>query len=156
MNIGEAARVSGVSAKMIRYYESIGLIPRAGRSEAGYRRYLDTDVNTLRFIHRAREFGFPIERIRLLVSLWQGERPSRDVKQIALEQVAALERKIAELHAMRETLQRLADDCDGDHRPDCPILRDLEQSASPTPCGHAARERRGPPSPRRAAQEGLH
>jgi len=156
MNIGEAARASGVSAKMIRYYESIGLIPRAGRSEAGYRRYTEADVNTLRFIHRAREFGFPIERIRLLVSLWQSERSSREVKQIALEQVAALERKIAELHAMRDTLQELAADCGGDHRPDCPILRDFEQPASPASSGHAARERRGPPSPPRATQDDLH
>lgn len=133
MNIGEAARASGVHAKMVRYYERIGLIPPATRSEAGYRLYTDADVNTLRFIHRAREFGFPIERIRLLVSLWQGERPSREVKQLALEQVADLERKLAELCLMREALQSLAATCIGDQRPECPILRDFEGSATSRP-----------------------
>lgn len=129
MNIGQASKASGVHAKMIRYYERIGLIPKAGRTEAGYRVYTDAEVNTLRFIHRAREFGMPIERIRRLVSLWQGKRPSREVKEVALEQVAELERKVAELTAMRDALQHLAACCDGDHRPECPILRDFEASA---------------------------
>lgn len=126
MNIGEASKASGIHAKMIRYYERIGLISKARRTGAGYRVYADADVNTLRFIHRAREFGMPIERIRRLVSLWQGKRPSRDVKQVALEQVSDLEKKIAELTAMREALQDLAKSCNGDHHPECPILRDLE------------------------------
>ena len=125
MNIGQAAKASGVSAKMIRYYESIGLIPRAGRSEAGYRLYTEADVNTLRFIHWAREFDFPIERIRVLVDLWQGGQPSREVKKLALEHVAELGQRIAELTAMRDALQDLADACHGDQRPECPILRDL-------------------------------
>jgi MerR family copper efflux transcriptional regulator len=125
MTIGEAAKASGVSAKMIRYYESIGLIPQVERTESGYRLYTEADVNTLRFIHRAREFGFPIERIRLLVSLWQEHRPSREVKQVALEHRAELDHKIAELTAMRDALQALADACHGDSRPECPILRDL-------------------------------
>src|SRR3954453_1370006 len=107
---------------MNRYYESIGLIPRVGRTEAGYRVYSNADVHTLRFIHRAREFGFSIERIRLLVGLWQGAKPSRQVKQVALEHVADLERKIAELTAMRDAVQQLADRCHGDARPECPIL----------------------------------
>jgi MerR family transcriptional regulator, copper efflux regulator len=128
MNIGQASKASGVSAKMVRYYESIGLIPRAGRTEAGYRVYTDADVNTLRFIHRAREFGFPIERIRVLVDLWQGSQPSREVKRVALDHAAELERRIAELTAMRDALRDLADHCRGDHRPECPILRDLEGS----------------------------
>lgn len=127
MNIGEAARASGASAKMIRYYESIGLIPRARRTEAGYRVYADADVNTLRFIHRAREFGFPIERIRLLVSLWRGRRPSSEVKRIATEHGHELRRKIANLTAMADALQDLADQCEGDHRPECPILHDFER-----------------------------
>lgn len=130
MNIGEAAKASGASAKMIRYYESISLIPRARRTEAGYRVYAETDVNTLRFIHRAREFGFPIVRIRLLVSLWRGRRPSSEVKHIATEHGRELRRKIEELAAMADALQELADQCDGDHRPECPILRDLERGAS--------------------------
>jgi MerR family copper efflux transcriptional regulator len=125
MNIGQTAKESGVSAKMIRYYESIGLVRKAKRTEAGYRVYTDADVNTLRFIHRAREFGFPIERIRLLVSLWQDRHPSREVKRVALN------RRIAELTAMRDTLQVLADACHGDHRPECPILRDLEGTSVP-------------------------
>jgi MerR family copper efflux transcriptional regulator len=126
MTIGEAAKASGVSAKMIRYYESIGLVPRAGRTGAGYRLYTEADVNTLRFIYRARAFGFPVERIRTLVALWQGGQPSRAVKEVALAHVAELGRRIAELTAMRDALQELADACHGDHRPECPILRDLE------------------------------
>lgn len=129
MNIGRAARASGISAKMIRYYESISLIPRASRTQVGYRVYSQADVNTLRFIHRAREFGFPIERIRLLVGLWRGAKPSRQVKQVAMEHVADLDRKIAELTAMRDALQELAGHCHGDHRPDCPILHDLSGSS---------------------------
>jgi MerR family transcriptional regulator, copper efflux regulator len=126
MNIGEAARASGVSAKMIRYYESVGLIATAERTASGYRRYERVDVNTLRFIRRARDFGLPMERIRLLVSLWHDRsRASRDVKQIALGHVADLREKIAELTAMADTLQSLAETCQGDARPDCPILADL-------------------------------
>ena len=146
MNIGQAARASGVSAKMIRYYESIGLIPEAGRTEAGYRVYTAAEVNTLRFIHRARSFGFPIERIRLLVSLWQEKRPSREVKRIASEHVTELRARIAELAAMADALQDLADTCKGDHRPECPILRDLESpgpadptATVPTPPGERPR-----------------
>lgn len=133
MNIGEAARVSGISAKMLRYYESIGLIPQAGRTEAGYRTYGDREVKTLRFIRRARDFGLPIDRVKLLVGLWQDKtRPSRDVKRLALEQVADLEAKIAELTAMKDAMAELARTCRGDSRPDCPILRDLE-GVTPTP-----------------------
>jgi MerR family copper efflux transcriptional regulator len=128
MNIGEASHSSGVSAKMIRYYESIGLIPPPARSDGGYRVYTDTDVRRLNFIHRAREFGFPVERIRVLIGLWQGGRPSREVKEIALAHVAELQDRIARLTAMAETVQELADACHGDHRPDCPILHDLEKN----------------------------
>lgn len=126
MNIGEAAGASGVTAKMIRYYESVDLIPPAGRSEAGYRTYNARDVDTLRFIRRARDFGIPMDRVKLLVGLWQEkDRPSREVKAIALRQVADLEAKITELTAMKDALAELADACRGDGRPDCPILRDL-------------------------------
>lgn len=131
MTIGEAARASGMNAKMIRYYERIGLIPTAGRSEAGYRQYTEQDVNTLRFIHRARAFGFPIGRIRHLVSLWQNRKPSREVKRVALEHVAELDRRIAELTQMRDALGRLAESCNGDHRPECPIIEDLELVPGP-------------------------
>jgi MerR family transcriptional regulator, copper efflux regulator len=126
MNIGDASRASGVSAKMLRYYERIGLIPPAPRSAAGYRSYGETELRTLRFIHRARGFGFPIERIRKLVQLWQGHQPSRAVKQMALAQVAELDHRIAELVAMRDALRHLAESCHGDNRPECPILQDLE------------------------------
>jgi MerR family transcriptional regulator, copper efflux regulator len=130
MNIGQAAQAAGVNAKAIRYYESIGLIPPAARSEAGYRRYSPTDVATLRFIRRARDFGMPMERIRLLVGLWRDrDRESGEVKRIALAHVAELEARIAELTAMSRALQELADTCHGDHRPDCPILRDLAGEA---------------------------
>ncbi len=126
MNIGEAARASAVTAKMIRYYESVDLIPPAARSDAGYRTYAPRDVDTLRFIRRARDFGVPMDRVKLLVRLWQDkDRPSREVKAIALRQVAELEAKIAELTAMKDALGELASACRGDNRPDCPILRDL-------------------------------
>jgi MerR family copper efflux transcriptional regulator len=127
MVIGEAAAASGVSAKMLRYYESIGLIPTADRTRAGYRVYNAGDVETLRFIRRARDLGLSIERIKLLVGLWHDRhRPSREVKRIALDHVAELHAKIAELTAMCATLEELAEACHGDQRPDCPILRDLE------------------------------
>ncbi|MDP2079657.1 MAG: Cu(I)-responsive transcriptional regulator [Pseudotabrizicola sp.] len=131
MNIGEAARASGVSAKMIRYYESTGLIPAAGRTGAGYRVYSDTEVQMLRFIRRSRDLGFPVEKIQELLALWRDRsRHSADVKRLAQEQIDGLERKIAEMQAMKETLQNLADACCGDHRPDCPILADLGSGPS--------------------------
>lgn len=126
MNIGQAAKASGVSAKMIRYYESTGLIRPANRSEAGYRRFGDADVHTLRFIRRARDLGFTVEQIGELLGLWQDHtRRSADVKRLAMEHVVALRRKIAELEGMVATLSKLAGSCHGDHRPDCPILEDL-------------------------------
>ncbi len=133
MVIGEAARASGVSAKMLRYYESIGLIRPAGRTEGGYRVYDPADVGTLRFIRRARDFGLSIPRIKLLVGLWHDRaRPSREVKRIAMEHAAELRTKIAELTAMCETLEDLAEACHGDQRPDCPILQDLEAGGGRT------------------------
>lgn len=126
MNIGQAATASGVSAKMIRYYESIALIPAGKRSDAGYRIYGDNDLHTLRFVKRGRALGFSLDQIRDLLSLWQNkERASADVKTIALGHVAELNQRIAELTEMRDTLQSLAGCCHGDHRPDCPILQSL-------------------------------
>jgi MerR family copper efflux transcriptional regulator len=152
MNIGEAAAASGVSAKMLRYYESINLIPPAGRTEAGYRTYAERDVDTLRFIRRARDFGLPMDRVKMLVGLWQDRtRPSREVKQIALTQVTELEARIAELTAMRDALADLADACHGDDRPDCPILRDLEGRA-PTKAHVALKGRRERVSTRAVAR----
>ena len=134
MNIGQASAASGVSAKMIRYYESIGLIPKAGRTGAGYRVYSATDLGTLRFIRRARDLGMPIERIRLLVGLWHDEaRSSGDVKRVALEHVSELRGKIAEMAAMCEALEDLARTCHGDRRPECPILDDLEAGGAGAP-----------------------
>jgi MerR family gold-responsive transcriptional activator of gol and ges genes len=128
MNIGEASKASGVSAKMIRYYESVGLIPTAGRTMSGYRVYSTTEVQMLRFIRRARDLGFPVEKIEDLLALWRDRtRQSADVKRIALEQIDGLERKILEMQAMMDTLRHLADACCGDHRPDCPILADLQE-----------------------------
>ena len=148
MNIGQAAEASGVSAKMIRYYESIGLVPKAGRTEAGYRVYGETEVHTLRFIKRARDLGLPIERIRLLVGLWRDkDRSSADVKRIATEHVAELRTKIAELTGMCEALEHLAAACHGDHRPECPILHDLEGRG-------AARRPKAATTGRRAASAG--
>jgi MerR family copper efflux transcriptional regulator len=130
MNIGQAASASGVTAKMIRYYESIGLMRETARSDSGYRIYNDKDLHTLRFIKRARSLGFSLEQIRDLLSLWQNnERASADVKAIALDHVKDLNQRIRELTEMRDTLSTLASCCHGDDRPDCPILQTLEAKA---------------------------
>jgi MerR family copper efflux transcriptional regulator len=126
MTIGRAAKSSAVSAKMIRHYESIGLLPKAQRTESGYRLYDDTDVHTLRFIQRARSLGFPLETIRTLLALWRNRRrSSAQVKALAEHHINDLERKIAELQTMVRTLKHLAHHCHGDERPECPILDDL-------------------------------
>ena len=130
MHIGEAASASGVSAKTIRYYEAAGLVAIANRSAGGYRVYTQADVFMLRFIKRARELGFSIERIRRLLDLWQDKsRASRDVKRLALDHIAEIRAKIAAMTSMRDAVQALADACDGDERPECPILHDLEGAA---------------------------
>ncbi|MCW3149681.1 Cu(I)-responsive transcriptional regulator [Stutzerimonas stutzeri] len=127
MNIGQAALQSGLSAKMIRYYESIGLVAPAGRSANGYRRYGSEDLHRLAFIKRARDLGFSLEEVAKLLTLWQDrQRASADVKALAAEHIVELNRKIAELAGLRDTLQELVEHCAGDERPDCPILRDLE------------------------------
>ena len=126
-NIGDAAQRSGVSAKMVRHYESLGLLPPVVRSEAGYRRYSMREVHTLRFIRRARELGFGMEEIRVLLSLWQDRgRASREVKQVAQRHAADLQRRIDEMQAMQRTLEVLVQHCHGDERADCPILDDLQ------------------------------
>lgn len=126
MNIGDAAKASGVSAKMIRHYEDIGLIPKATRTDSGYRRYNGVDLHTLRFIRQARTLGFSIKQIQALLSLWRDQRrPSRKVKALALAHIEELDARIHEMQAMRRTLQELASHCHGDERPDCPILEGL-------------------------------
>lgn len=128
LNIGQAAKMTGVSAKMIRHYEAIGLVEASKRTDAGYRTYNDSDIHTLRFIKRARSLGFSLDLISQLLSLWQNrERASGDVKALALSHVAELERKITELTEMRESLLFLAKHCHGDSRPDCPILEGLSE-----------------------------
>lgn len=129
MNIGQAASASGVTAKMIRYYESIALIRPGRRTDAGYRTYGEDDLHALRFIKRSRTLGFSLEQIRDLLSLWHDAgRASADVKRIALAHVDELEARIAELTQMRDTLRQLAVSCHGDDGPDCPILEDLGPS----------------------------
>ena len=131
MNIGKASAESGISAKMIRYYESIGLIPAASRSDGGYREYSDNDVHTLRFIRRARDLGFTVEQMIELLALWRDrKRASADVKRIALKHVEELERKARELREMSSTLKHLADHCKGNERPDCPIINELAEDAA--------------------------
>jgi Cu(I)-responsive transcriptional regulator len=126
LNIGQAAARAGVSAKMVRHYESLGLLPRVRRTQAGYRQYGEAEVHTLRFIRRARDLGFGMAEIAELLRLWQNRRrSSAEVKRIAQVHVADLERRIAEMSAMKDTLQRLVHCCQGDHRPECPILEDL-------------------------------
>lgn len=130
MNIGQAARATGISAKMIRYYETIGLIAPAGRTESGYRVYDERDLHTLRFLRRARSLGFSVGQMHELLALWRDrERASADVKRLALQHVAELERKAAELQQMADTLKHLARHCHGDKRPDCPIIAELEGAA---------------------------
>ncbi|QXI29186.1 Cu(I)-responsive transcriptional regulator [Pseudomonas vanderleydeniana] len=126
MNIGQAARQSGLSAKMIRYYESIGLLKAATRTDSGYRLYGADELHTLAFIKRSRDLGFSLEEVGKLLTLWQDrQRASVDVKALARQHIDELNRKIDELAGLRDTLQELVEHCHGDHRPDCPILRDL-------------------------------
>ncbi len=127
-NIGEAASRSGVSAKMVRHYESLGLLPTVGRTDSGYRQYSDKEVHTLRFIRRGRDLGFSMAEISELLKLYQDRRrASANVKKIALAHVADLNRRMEEMAAMKRTLERLAGCCHGDHRPDCPILDELAE-----------------------------
>jgi len=127
MNIGQAADAAGVPAKRIRYYEQIGLIDAAERSGAGYRVYDEHDLHTLQFVRRSRQLGFSIPEISTLLALWRDRgRSSADVKKVALVHVRELRTKISELQSMVDTLQDLADHCDGDSRPDCPILAELQ------------------------------
>jgi Cu(I)-responsive transcriptional regulator len=137
MNIGEAAKASGVSAKMIRHYESVGLFPEAARTAAGYRQYTDKEVSTLRFIRHSRDLGFSIEQIRELLGLWlDRKRPSRQVRALAQAHIEELDEKLTELQAMKATLEHLVHCCHGDDRPDCPIIETLAADTSaPVPGG---------------------
>jgi|TARA_R110002072_G_scaffold36053_1_gene106121 MerR family copper efflux transcriptional regulator len=126
INIGEAAKRSGIAAKTIRYYESIGLVEAAGRSQSGYRLYSRSEVEVLRFINRARSLGFSVQQVSDLLALWQDRnRASSQVKELAEAQVASIDQKVSELLTMRKTLIQLMEQCQGDSRPDCPILEDL-------------------------------
>lgn len=160
MNIGDASRASGVSPKMIRHYESLGLIPPAVRSDSGYRRYTANDVHLLAFIARARDLGFSIAEIAQLVGLWQDRmRPSAKVKALALEHVGRLERKVRDLLEMKATLEKLAASCHGDDRPECPILDSLASGEDAPPTGASVRPQRDPaaalsPNPADTARRG--
>ena len=134
MKIGQAAAASGISERMIRHYEKIGLMPAAARRDSGYRDYDERDLHTLTFIGRARDLGFSVDEIRKLLELWQDRsRASHDVKELALARAAELKRKERALHEMRRSLEHLAASCHGDDRPDCPILGELEgQPAAPS------------------------
>ena len=137
MNIGQAAKASGVSAKMIRHYEEVGLIAAAARSDAGYRLYGPSDVHTLRFVRHARDLGFSIAEIGELVGLWRNrKRPSRQVKALAQAHIQELEQKAHELLAMKATLEHLVHCCHGDDRPECPILDKLASDAPAAPPGN--------------------
>ncbi|MGJ7557407.1 Cu(I)-responsive transcriptional regulator [Variovorax sp. RB2P76] len=126
--IGEAAQRSGVSARMVRHYEGLGLLPAVARTESGYRQYGEADIHTLRFIKRSRDLGFSMEEIAELVGLWHNRRrASASVKRIAQKHLGELEQRIADMQAMRNTLSHLVHCCHGDARPDCPILDDLSQ-----------------------------
>jgi len=146
LNIGQAARLSGVSAKMIRHYESLKLLPKVRRTGSGYRQYSSSEVHTLRFIHRARRLGFGTSEIATLLGLWQNRRrASADVKRLALEHAAELATRIEEMVAMKKSLEQLATHCHGDHRPDCPILDDLarDEGAVRNDVGMRPGKRRG-------------
>lgn len=149
LNIGDAADASGVSAKMIRHYEEIGLIPKVRRTDAGYRTYSGNEVHELRFIKQARNLGFSTKQIAQLLKLWRDRRrPSGKVKQLTLEHIRELDEKIREMQAMKATLEHLAQHCHGDDRPDCPILEELaspKSTAHPPPC-HDDGARAGKPA----------
>ncbi len=131
LNIGQAAAASGVSTKMIRHYEEVGLLPAARRTDSGYRQYGESDVQTLRFVRHSRDLGFSIEQIRELLGLWQDrKRPSRQVRALAQAHIEELDAKLRELQAMKASLENLVRCCHGDERPDCPIIETL---ASPAP-----------------------
>lgn len=131
VQIGEATRLSGVSAKMVRHYESLGLLAPVGRTEGGYRQYTEADVHTLRFIKRARDLGFSMAEIGELVELWQNRRrASASVRRIAQRHADELARRIAAMQDMRHTLGKLIHSCHGDDRPDCPILDDLARTGA--------------------------
>lgn len=132
MNIGQVSDASGVTSKMIRYYESIDLISAANRTDSGYRQYTESDIQTLRFVKRARDLGFSLERIKTLLSLWQDRsRHSADVKKLAQRYIAELDQDIEKLQTIRDQLLHVANNCHGDGNPDCPILDEL---ASPHAC----------------------
>jgi Cu(I)-responsive transcriptional regulator len=127
MNIGELAKESGVNAKLIRHYEDIGLVPKVARTDKGYRIYLDSDIHYLRFIKRARELGFSLVDIKKLLSLWKNKsRNSLQVKTLAEKHLKELDKKLKQIKDMADTLRHLVHHCNGDHRPDCPILKKLE------------------------------
>lgn len=143
VNIGGAANASGVSAKLIRYYESIDLMPEAGRTESGYRVYTEAEVQMLRFIKRARGLGFSIKQIGQLLALWHDRsRTSAQVRSVALVHIEDLETKILELRAMANTLRKLAASCHNDKRPDCPILDDLAEAKPSSRAGDSAKKRK--------------
>jgi MerR family copper efflux transcriptional regulator len=126
VNIGQAAKASGISAKMIRYYESMGLVPLAGRTDGGYRDYDAADLHRLRFIRRARDLGFAFDQVRELLKLWSDQkRSSADVRALALAHIGELEDRARQLNEMISSLRHLVDMCEGDHRPDCPIIAEL-------------------------------
>lgn len=129
MKIGEAARASGVNAKLIRHYESIGLVEKAARKSSGYRDYSERDVHTLAFVRRARGLGFSVKEIKKLVSFWRNRtRASKDVKALTLIHIRDLEQKIKDLESMRATLEALAQSCRGDNRPHCPIIETISNA----------------------------
>ncbi len=136
MNIGQAAKLSNVSAKTIRYYESINLIPKAARSDNGYRDYSSNDVEMLRFIKRSRNLGFSVDDVSNLLDLWRNkQRASADVKAVALKHIEDVEKRIVELESIRDTLKNLTKCCHGDNRPDCPILEGLAGGDVSAPTG---------------------
>lgn len=170
MNIGEAAEAAGVSTKMIRHYEQIGLVPAAARTDAGYRRYSGRDVSVLRFIRQSRRLGFSIEQIAELLGLWSdSRRASRSVEAVAQQHVAELEQKMREMAEMKQALERLVASCHGDDDPHCAILAELavQSPAAPEPGSiepgalrksasarkPAAAQRRSPATPAPAAAE---
>lgn len=129
--IGAAAQRAGVSARMVRHYETLGLLPPVARTDSGYRQYTEADVHALRFIRRARDLGFSMAEIATLLGLWQDKaRASSQVKSIAQTHITALNQRIADMQAMQRTLQALVQCCHGDERPDCPILDDLAAAAT--------------------------